>query len=305
MSDRLDVHAFADLWEHVRLLSDGPRNEALIALLRRRAPGNTVVEVGCGTGLLSCIAARLGARRVIAIEPTAQVEVARALVEANGLSSVVDIREGHVDELQPEPADLVFGELLNADPFAEGLLDAWDAAAEWVGPDGHLAPHTLRLHAAWTGQDGSAAEVSEARRQLERVARTYDLRLDPVTEGVDTLAPYAYLAPAIHGLAPAVEVLSLPLGRGRRPPEAIDVAPPTTGLDVVRGLVVWFTAELDDGLVLGNPPDAPGHWGHLVLGLPDARPVDGEVLAATLLLEDGEVGLQLPGGAGSEQTRGS
>ena len=61
---------FANPWEHLRLLSDPDRNQALVTLLERRAPGATVAEIGCGTGLLSLVAARLGAKKVFAIEPT-------------------------------------------------------------------------------------------------------------------------------------------------------------------------------------------------------------------------------------------
>ena len=84
----MDLSGFANPWEHIRLLSDSPRNEVLIQLLAKRAPGARVLEVGCGTGLLSCIAAKLGAAEVIGVEPTPLIEVARELVKENGLNQV-------------------------------------------------------------------------------------------------------------------------------------------------------------------------------------------------------------------------
>ena len=53
------LEGFADPWEHVRLLSDAHRNKALLDVLGRHVPGRSVLEVGCGTGLLSLIAARV------------------------------------------------------------------------------------------------------------------------------------------------------------------------------------------------------------------------------------------------------
>ena len=78
----MDLSQFADPWEQLRLLSDAPRNALLIELLRRRAPGARVLEVGCGTGLLSCAAAALGAiwrsRATPASTPFASVRVRSA-----------------------------------------------------------------------------------------------------------------------------------------------------------------------------------------------------------------------------------
>lgn len=126
-----DATGFANPWEHVRLLSDGDRNEAMLALLARRAPGARVLEVGCGAGLLSCAAARLGARHVYAVEPTPMAAIARQMVRDNGLDGVVEVLEGRVEDLEPRPVDLAFSELLNADPFVEGVLEAMDGAAAW------------------------------------------------------------------------------------------------------------------------------------------------------------------------------
>jgi predicted RNA methylase len=177
-----DLHAFADPWEHVRLLSDEARNAALLALLQRRAPGRRVLEVGCGTGLLSVVAARLGATEVHAVEPTERADVAAALVAANGLDGVVHVHRAAIEDLDPRPVDLAFSELLNVDPFVEGLLEASRAASAWLVPSGHLAPSRLRLYGALVGDDDSAAEVARVRTLLDRLARDHDLRLDPLQE---------------------------------------------------------------------------------------------------------------------------
>lgn len=63
--------------------------------------GDSVLDLGTGSGILAIAAARLGARRVVAIDndPVA-VKVAAANVALNGLSDVVEVREGD----QPPPA---------------------------------------------------------------------------------------------------------------------------------------------------------------------------------------------------------
>jgi len=259
----VDVSGFADLWEHVRLLSDGPRNEALLALLRRRAPGARVLEVGCGSGLLSCVAARLGAERVYAVEPTAQVELARALVKANGLEDRVVVLEGMVEELDPEPVDLAFAELLNADPFVEGVVSAMSAAAGWLAPGGHLAPSRLRVRVALVGSDKSAVEVAAVRNVLRGLAAEHGLELGPLREGLELLEPYRYVAPDVTILGTAVDLLDLDLHDAVVPEEVV-ISVPKLPDDLAGGAVLWFEAVLDDGLVLSNHPGRAGHWGLLV-----------------------------------------
>lgn len=216
----MDLDGFDDPWEHVRLLSDSPRNEVLFELLRRHAPGSVVAELGAGTGLMSLVAARLGAKKVYAIEPSAQWHTAAELVERNGLGHIVEVLPARIEELEPRPVDLLFSELLNADPFAEGLLDAMDAGAAWVKPGGRLAPRRLRLWAALVGAPESADEVERAATMMRQMASTHGLDLDPLIHTLDRLEAYAYLAPTIAPIGPPALLCDVELGAGEEPEDS-------------------------------------------------------------------------------------
>lgn len=57
--------------------------------------GASVLDLGCGSGILAIAAARLGAGRVLALDIDPQaVDAARVNVEANGVSQCIDVREG-------------------------------------------------------------------------------------------------------------------------------------------------------------------------------------------------------------------
>lgn len=65
----------------------------LAALERHLPAGATVIDVGTGSGILAIAAAKLGARRVLAIDTDpAAVRVARANVRANGVNGRVEVR---------------------------------------------------------------------------------------------------------------------------------------------------------------------------------------------------------------------
>jgi 16S rRNA G966 N2-methylase RsmD len=282
-----DLLGFDDPWEHVRLLSDNARNEALFALLRKRAPGARVLEVGAGGGLLSLVAARLGASRVYAVEPSVRVETLRALVTANGLQEVIEVIEGRIEDLKPRKVDLAFAELLNADPFAEGIFDAMDAAADWLAPGGHLAPGRLRIWMALVREDESAAEVARVRATLQALERAHRLDLTVLTDELDGLEPYVGLSAAVVPVSEPVCLVDLALGTGERPEVARRMRVKVEGDEPVRGAVIWFEAELDEGLVLANPPGSPGHWGHQVIGWPTAvLPKRGQVAVEVEVDED-------------------
>ena len=74
--------------------------------------GARVLDVGCGSGILSIAAARLGAREVVAVDtdPVA-VEATKKNAETNGLRSVIKAREGSVPTGEG-PFDVVCANLI-------------------------------------------------------------------------------------------------------------------------------------------------------------------------------------------------
>lgn len=74
-------------------------------------PGDRVLDVGTGSGILAIAAARLGAGQVVAldIDPVA-VNVARENAERNG--ATIDVQAGTLDRLESEEADLVIANII-------------------------------------------------------------------------------------------------------------------------------------------------------------------------------------------------
>lgn len=53
--------------------------------------GKVVMDVGCGSGILSLFAAQAGAKKVYACEASGAAEIARILVKANGFENVIEV----------------------------------------------------------------------------------------------------------------------------------------------------------------------------------------------------------------------
>jgi 2-polyprenyl-6-hydroxyphenyl methylase/3-demethylubiquinone-9 3-methyltransferase len=116
--------------------------ESLVGLLGVEAiRGRSFLDVGCGSGLFSASAARLGASRVVALDVDAQcVSVARSVAERLGVADKVETAQGSIlDAAAPArlgPFDVVYawGSLHHTG----AMWRAIETAASLVQPQGTL-----------------------------------------------------------------------------------------------------------------------------------------------------------------------
>ena len=135
-----------------------PTTRLVLAEVERLAPGAPrVVDVGCGSGILSLAALRLGAARAVGVDtdPVA-VEVARQNAARNGLARRFTARVGSIEVLlRGDTVPFGQGELVLANILAPILVDLLGAGlAQVVAPGGHgvlsgiLAPQADEVAAA-------------------------------------------------------------------------------------------------------------------------------------------------------------
>jgi type I protein arginine methyltransferase len=87
--------------------------------------GKIVLDVGCGTGILSMFAARAGAAKVYAIECSSIVEQARAIVADNGFADTIEVIRGKMEEitLPTQYVDIIISEWMGYFLLYESMLD--------------------------------------------------------------------------------------------------------------------------------------------------------------------------------------
>ncbi len=100
----------------------------LRALEERLSRGDEVLDVGTGSGILAVAAAKLGARRVLALDIDPQaVKAARENAAANGVRDAVEVREGTLPEsLAGERFDIIVANIsgLTLERLAASLAGA-------------------------------------------------------------------------------------------------------------------------------------------------------------------------------------
>ena len=170
---------YAEFEVHRTMICDRVRTEAF-----RRAidsvvrPGDIVLDVGAGSGILSVFAARAGAARVYAVERTPAAVLAQELAAANGVAEIVQVIHGDVTDLEPpERVDVIVSEWLGGFGIDEGMLVPVIVARDrWLKPGGVMIP---RLVTAWAAlvHDRYLAEMVQFLRD-----NPYGLRFDDLLE---------------------------------------------------------------------------------------------------------------------------
>ncbi|KAI5827087.1 S-adenosyl-L-methionine-dependent methyltransferase [Schizophyllum commune Tattone D] len=87
-----------------------------------------VLDVGCGTGILSLFAARSGAKRVFAVDASEIALKAEQIVKVNGYEEVVSVIRGKVEDIQLpdgiEKVDIIISEWMGYALLYESMLDS-------------------------------------------------------------------------------------------------------------------------------------------------------------------------------------
>lgn len=115
-------------------------------------PTDVVIDVGCGSGVLSFVAARLGAARVYGCDISeSAVEMARENAVRLGLSDVTEFRAGSLLEpMKDVRADVIIGDVSGV-PDDIALDSGWFPDGRAGGPTGAELPTRMLEEIADTG----------------------------------------------------------------------------------------------------------------------------------------------------------
>ncbi|CCK72184.1 protein-arginine omega-N methyltransferase HMT1 KNAG_0J01020 [Huiozyma naganishii CBS 8797] len=110
-----------------------------------------VLDVGCGTGILSMFAAKHGAKHVIGVDMSSIIEMARKIVDINGFSDKITLLRGKLEDVEiPFPkVDIIISEWMGYFLLYESMLDTVLYARDrYLIEGGLIFPDKCSLHIA-------------------------------------------------------------------------------------------------------------------------------------------------------------
>jgi precorrin-6B methylase 2 len=280
------VPVYAEFEIHRTMIRDRVRTEAFRRAIEAAVkPGDVVLDVGAGTGILSLLAARAGASKVYAVEQTSIATLARELVASNGLGEIVEVIQGDIADVElPEEVDVLVSEWLGGFGIDEGMLvPVLVARDRWLKPGGVIIPAVVVASTALV-EDVHLAETVEF---LDSGPYGLDLGnlVEMTVNEVFYSGSHRHLTKGDLRSEAAqlwtTDAARTSLEEARAPHEA-EVLLPITSPGVANALGLWFSAELFAGTTLSvGPGDPPTHWGTTTAPLraPVAVEVDSAVRA--------------------------
>jgi protein arginine N-methyltransferase 7 len=154
---------------HYAMMNDHPRNVFYRDALRHIiTPESVVLEIGAGSGLLSIIAASLGAKTVVAIEANRHLAaVAREIIRRNGHEGRIHIINKMSTEVAPEEIahygtpTVLLSEILGTLLLGESALHyVMDARQRLVAPSAAVVPRRGAQFASLIESDDIASITS-------------------------------------------------------------------------------------------------------------------------------------------------
>lgn len=237
---------------HCMMLGDKERLNAYnlaLSLVR----GKEVLDYGAGTGILSMMAVRAGAKKVYAIEST-NTNLARQIVRKNGFDKKIKIIEGDIFDVDLPKVDVIVSEWMGVwalqDNMLPGLLYARD---NFLKEEGLILPNNIGLY---------LVPSSEPIENIPDFSRIQNFDLTPYLKSVRS-QPFVMRANTKKFLSKPNQVHTLDILRLS--------SEKCTNLDLqskykiekgreVTCLYGWFDADFYGASKLDTSPKITTHW---------------------------------------------
>lgn len=267
---------------HRQILGDSKRNKAFYDALKAVIkPGSSVVcDIGSGTGFLSFLAAKLGAKKCYMFEQSPVAILSKELATINKMDRCELIHMHSTNYKKKIEADVVVSETLGNYALEENIVESMEHAKRFLKSGGHIIPQKIEQFIA-----------PVIRERLYRDTNVWD----DVGYGID-LSP----AKKISLNAMYVKVImkdDIPSDESMiRLWDTVDFAKKNSSIRkasikwktdepmTVFGFALWWKATLGKNIVLSTSPfDDPTHWEQIYLPILDPAMVEaGETIELSL-----------------------
>lgn len=257
-----------------KLLGDAVRNAAFHEALRQLIVPDetTVLDIGAGTGFLSFLARRLGARHCTLVEYADTLKLAEELARRNRIDQLSFV-QGHSAEINlRRKVDLVISETLGNYALEENLLETLIDARRFLRAGGKILPCALRQFVApvlqprlyreldiWP-QIGFSLDYAMAREMALNNMYVKHIQPDDLGGSDQLHRCWDSLDLSPSAAAPT----------SRRQSVSAWSASQLRKADVTQiwGFALWWESDLVPGITLSTSPFSPRtHWDQIYLPL--------------------------------------
>lgn len=260
--------SYRDVAMHKVMLQDVVRTDAYEkAITQTVSSKDTVLDFGCGTGVLAMFAARAGAHKVIAVDRSPFIKTAKAIATANNFANIDFYHDDH-DSLELEgTADVIVSEWMGHCLFYEAMLEPLLALRDrHLAAGGRMIPGEVSLHAGLVCDEDLLEDLSFLRDQ------PYGLDFSTIADApfqqtdLITLDPESILDTTAHLGSLDMQTVS----KAHTPRVFTGTIQPTEEAEVFA-LCGWFSTQLSPEVAFGTGPyDLPTHWDQILFPLPHA-----------------------------------
>jgi protein arginine N-methyltransferase 1 len=147
-------NSYSTFYIHEEMIKDSVRTGAYKEAIEKNAEifkDKIVLDIGCGTGILSIFAAKAGAKHVYGIEFADIADYAKEIIKQNNLSDKITILKSKVEEteLPVSKVDIIISEWMGYFLIYESMLDTvLYARDKWLNKDGYILPDRARIYLA-------------------------------------------------------------------------------------------------------------------------------------------------------------
>jgi len=150
--DSVYVNSYSNYNIHLEMLQDKVRTEGYMKAIldnKKIFKDKIVLDVGCGSGILSLFAAQAGAKMVIAVDMSNIIEHAMINAKQNGYEKNIVFLRGKMEEvkLPVEKVDIIISEWMGYFLLFESMLDSvLFARNKYLNSDGIVLPNLFEMH---------------------------------------------------------------------------------------------------------------------------------------------------------------
>jgi len=250
---------------HISMLNDRVRTETFIRAIEAVVqPGDVVIDIGTGSGVMATAAARAGARHVYAIEASEMGRTAKDVFAANGFADKITLVPGWSAQVElPEKANVLVAEIIGNDPLEEGVMEAFaDARKRLLTEDARIIPSGARVYGVPVTIDEEVlAKYAFSADATSAWKKWYGIDFDPLLSSMLNKSMVFNIQPHLARdwprLSNPIVLADLDL-RGTKPPvvnESTAITIETPGL--LGGLLVYFDLEVGPGQrIVTSPAEA-------------------------------------------------